>query len=82
MVSMIGLVINGQFVISIFEPLLSPWVFLCGAITPDSWQTMGNIPLGLAWLGSGILVYSALFGAITTLLLSLMERRRDRDAVK
>ena len=82
LVSLIGLVINGQLVISIIEPLLSPWIALCRVITPDSWQTMGNIPLALAWLGSGILVYSALLGAIATLLLSLIERRRDRDAPK
>lgn len=83
LVSLIGLFINdGQLVFSIYEPLLRPWGALCRAITPDSWQTMGNILLGLAWMGSGILVYSALFGVIATLLLSLIEGRRDRDAPK
>jgi hypothetical protein len=80
LVSLVGLVINGQLVFSIFEPLLRPWIVLCRAITPDSWQTMGNILLGLAWMGSGILVYSALFGAVATLLLSLIEGGRDQNA--
>ncbi len=80
MVSLIGLFINdGQLVFSIYEPLLRPWGALCRAITPDSWQTMGNILLGLAWMGSGILVYSALLGAIATLLLFLIEGRRVRS---
>ena len=79
LVSLIGLFINdGQLVFSIYEPLLRPWIFLCRAITPDSWQTMGNILLGLARMGSGILVYSALLGAIATLLLFLIEGRRVR----
>lgn len=79
-VSLVGLAINGEVVGSILLPLLRPWFYLCRAITPDSWQTMGNILLGLAWLGSGILVYSALFGAIATLLLSLIGGRRDEIA--
>lgn len=82
LVSLIGLLINGPLVFSIIEPLLRPWIVLCRAITPDSWEIMGNILLGLAWMGSGILVYSALFGAVATLLLSLVERRRDQDAPK
>jgi hypothetical protein len=73
-VSLIGLFINdGQLVFLIYEPLLRPWGALCRVITPDSWETMGNILLGLAWMGSGILVYSALLGAIATLLLSVVE---------
>lgn len=76
---MIALVIDAKVMIETFEPLFELWLDLCRAITPDSWETLGNILLGLAWMGSGILFYSASFGAVVTYLLYLMERRKGKN---
>lgn len=81
-VSLVGLVVNGERLFPVFEPLLDPWIVLCRAITPDSWQTMGNIPLALAWIGSGIVVYSGVLGALLTLLLAMIEKRRQQSPEK
>jgi hypothetical protein len=81
LVSLLGLLLFDREVVSIFEPLLRPWFGLCCAITPDSWEIQGNILLGLMWMISGVLVYCILFGAIATVLLSAIERRRNKSAL-
>lgn len=79
-VSLVGLLLFDRVVISILEPLLGPWIRLCQAITPDSWEVQGNILLGLTWMISGLLVTCMLIGAIATLLLSAFEKRRGESA--
>ena len=45
------------------EVVLGPWLALCRSITPEAWQTQGNIPLGLVWLLAGMLVVSMVLAA-------------------
>lgn len=61
-------------VIDFFDSLLSPWRDLCAAVTPEEWQVQGNILLGLVWIFSGVLVYSAAMGMACVLLLVLVEK--------
>jgi hypothetical protein len=58
------------------ETLLAPWLSICRALTPFSWQFLGNIPLGLMWLFSGVAVYSMLIGACLIACRRLLPRRR------
>ena len=50
--------------LEVVEPMLNPWLGFCRAVTPEAWQTKGNILLGLGWLFSGVVVYSMLVGAL------------------
>ena len=50
--------------LEVVEPMLNPWLGFCRAVTPEAWQTKGNILLGLGWLFSGVVVYSMLAGAL------------------
>jgi hypothetical protein len=43
--------------------LYKPVFEVCRAITPQAWQTLGNIPLGLTWFLIGTIVYG-MIGAI------------------
>ena len=45
------------------DTLLAPWLSICRAITPISWQIQGNILLGIMWLVCGVAVYSIFIGA-------------------
>lgn len=44
-----------------------------------SWQTQGNILLGLTWLISGIAVYCLLIGAAGVFMLAVADRLRTPD---
>ena len=46
------------------EVVLEPWLALCRRVTPEAWQTQGNVPLGLLWLLAGMLVGSAALAAL------------------
>ncbi|MDP6903741.1 MAG: hypothetical protein QF406_04785 [Verrucomicrobiota bacterium] len=46
------------------DPMLNVWLGFCRIVTPDAWEVRGNIPLGLGWLFSGVVIYSMLTGAI------------------
>ena len=48
---------------NVFETLLTPWLPICRALTPDSWPVERNILLGLMYFFSGAAVYSMLIGA-------------------
>ena len=58
--------------------LLHPWFLFCEAITPQVWQTKGNMLLGMMWLLSGIIAYSATTGALIVAGLSFSDRIRKQ----
>lgn len=61
MIAMVGL---GRTATRTADQLLDPWFTFCAAVTPDSWETQGNILLGLFWLVSGLFAYSMLISAV------------------
>lgn len=54
------------------EVFLEPWFVFCRYVTPLSWQTLGNIPLGLSLLVTGLGFYSMLVGAICVIVMAIM----------
>jgi len=52
-----------QAFVDMTEVVMQPWFAFCRLITPDAWQTQGNIPLGLSWMISGVLFYASLLSA-------------------
>jgi hypothetical protein len=46
----------------IVDQMLSPAFTLCDLATPDEWQTLGNIPLGIFWLTAAIALYGVATG--------------------
>ena len=66
------------------ESMLNPWLGFCRIVTPDAWQVRGNIPLGLGWLFSGVVIYSMLTGAIFVVSAAGIEKLREpkKEAVK
>ncbi len=63
---------------SVADSLMTPWMTFCEMITPASWQTMGNVLLGLLWLVSGIAVFSMFVGATCVASLAVIDRLRTR----
>jgi hypothetical protein len=70
-----ALLFEKQFV-SLSIVVLEPWFILCTALTPEAWQTKGNILLGLSWMFSGVIVYAGLLGAVCVAFLSMVEKLR------
>jgi len=64
LLSLIALLLFDRAFLGVTEPMLNPWLGFCRAVTPEAWQTKGNILLGLGWLFSGVVIYSMLIGAI------------------
>jgi len=63
----------------ICESLLYPWFMFCKYITPQEWQTFGNIPLFLLWLAAGITVYSLIIGALLLFLFGWLKKVFKKD---
>lgn len=57
---LIAMLVMGRPATDAAEALLDPWFVVCSAITPDSWETQGNIIMGLIWVVSGAVAYSIL----------------------
>jgi len=70
--------------LEVVEPMLNPWLGFCQAVTPGAWQVRGNIPLGLGWLFSGVVIYSMLTGAIFIMSAAGIEKLREpkKEAIK
>ena len=70
--------------LEVVEPMLNPWLGFCRAVTPELWQVRGNVLLGLAWLFSGMVIYSTLAGAIFVMSASGIEKLREpkKEAVE
>ena len=64
LLSLLAALLFERAFLEVAEPMLNPWLGFCQAVTPEAWQTRGNVLLGLAWLLSGLAVYSVLIGAI------------------
>lgn len=64
---------------NVFEGLLTPWLPICRALTPASWQVEKNIILGLMYFFSGLAVYSMLIGACLVTCGRYISRRRLRE---
>lgn len=62
--SLAALMVSQRTGTDVAEVVLNPWFALCDAVTPDAWQTRGNILLGLAWLISGVVAWGAVIGAL------------------
>ena len=56
------------------EVVLEPWLALCRSVTPEAWQTRGNVPLGLLWLLAGMLVGSMVLAAAGLVVATLLRR--------
>jgi heme/copper-type cytochrome/quinol oxidase subunit 2 len=76
---LIALAVSGQSGTQIADFVLAPWFYICIAATPQSWQTQGNILLGMMWLMSGLVVYSSIFGLLFTMLRSFARRPNGSD---
>ena len=64
LLSLLAALLFERAFMGVAEPMLNPWLGFCRAVTPEAWQTRGNILLGLGWLFSWVAVYSVLAGAI------------------
>ena len=64
--------------LEVVEPMLNPWLGFCRAVTPEAWQVRGNIPLGLGWLFSGVVIYSMLTGALFVGTVSGVQKLREQ----
>ena len=58
----------------VIEVVMQPWFAFCRLVTPAKWQTLGNIPLGLSWMISGVLVYSSLIGVVGVALFEIRKK--------
>ena len=72
--SSLAIVLFDEAAMTIVEPLMNPWLAICRALTPIGWQTLGNIPLGMMWLFSGLFVYSMITGAVAILLSGITKK--------
>ena len=52
-----------QAFVDLIEVVMQPWLAFCRFVSPEEWQTLGNIPLGLSWMISGVFFYASLLGA-------------------
>ncbi len=70
--------------LEVVEPMLNVWLGFCRAVTPGAWQVRGNIPLGLGWLFSGVVIYPMLAGAIFVVSAAGIEKLREpkKEAVE
>jgi hypothetical protein len=59
--------------------LYKPVFEICRAITPQAWQTLGNIPLGLTWFLGGTVVYAIVGAAAAMLGWQFVARRKRFD---
>ena len=59
------------------ERALEPWFALCRWMTPEAWQTRGNVMLGALWLVSGVTAYGLLLAIV---LVAVMRRRPVDEA--
>lgn len=58
--------------------LLEPWRALCRLVTPEAWQTPGNILLAVFSAFFGIAVYSIVSGAALAAIVAAAQRVWDR----
>ena len=72
--SSLAIVLFDEAAMTIVEPLMNPWLAICRALTPIGWQTLGNIPLAMMWLVSGLFVYSMIIGAVAIFLSSITKK--------
>ena len=72
--SSLAIVLFDEAAMTIVEPLMNPWLAICRALTPIGWQTLGNIPLGMMWLFSGLFMYSLIIGAVAIFLLGITKK--------
>lgn len=76
MLALVFMLLFDRVSTDIADVVMEPWFGLCEAVTPEAWQTQGNIPLGLIWLISGVLVYSMVIGLSCVGFLVIIERLR------
>jgi hypothetical protein len=69
---LIAMLLMGRPATNAAEAFLDPWFVACSAITPDSWETQGNIIMGLIWVVSGAVVYSILISAALVVVWSAL----------
>ena len=60
--------------VDLVEVVMQPWFAFCRFVTPEAWQTLGNIPIGLSWMISGVLVCAFLLGAIVVALIGIWNK--------
>jgi len=64
LLAVLALILFTRSFLELSEPMLEAWFWCCKIVTPKESQTLGNIPLALAWVFSGLAIYSMLLGAI------------------
>jgi len=72
---LVALLFERAFV-DLIEVVMQPWFAFCRLVTPDAWQTQGNILLGLSWMISGVLVCASLLGATAVALVVIWNKIR------
>jgi len=65
-----------QAFVDLIEVVMQPWFAFCRFVSPEEWQTLGNIPLGLSWMISGVLFYASLLGATAVALVVIWNKIR------
>ena len=79
--SSLAIVLFDEAAMTIVEPLMNPWLAICRALTPIGWQTLGNIPLAMMWLFSGLFVYSMIIGAVAIFLSSITKKVLHKNSI-
>jgi len=72
--SSLAMVLFNEVAIFFMEPLMDPWLQICKSITPIEWWTLGNIPLALLVLFSGLFLYSMAISAVAIFISGLSKK--------
>jgi len=72
--SSLAMVLFNEVAMFFMEPLMDPWLQICKYITPIEWWTLGNIPLALLILLSGLFVYSMAISAVVIFISGLSKK--------
>jgi len=72
--SSLAMVLFNEVAMFFMEPLMDPWLQICKSITPIEWWTLGNIPLALLILLSGLFVYSMAISAVVIFISGLSKK--------
>jgi hypothetical protein len=72
--SSLAMVLFNEVTMIIMDQLMYPWLQFCKALTPAEWWTLGNIPLALLVLFSGLFVDSMAISAVVIFISCLSKK--------
>ena len=67
----------------ILEVIYNPLFNFLSMITPDEWQTLGNVPLGMSWVIVSAFMYSLFFACLVTGIVKLYQsiKLKNKDTI-